>query len=87
MWIEAREPITPALLRLLATMHDDGAEPLVARDAGLTEPESDRDEERPLHDLEILHADGAELTEREMAHVQGVIAAHAVAPIESSPSR
>lgn len=58
------EKVTPGLVAWLERQHDDNERPLVVL-AGSRR-------------VAIRRADGAELTEREQAHVRGVLAAHAV---------
>jgi hypothetical protein len=62
--IIANLTLTPGLLRWLRSRHDDGAQELRARQRG--------------PDVEVLRADGSELSEAEQAHVRGTAAAHGV---------
>lgn len=64
---------TPALTAWLQRQHDDGQPALTVAAVG--------------DGLEVLRADGAELSETEAAHVRGIIAAHRVQPLFPPPSK
>lgn len=63
--------LTPALLAWLRSRHDDDAKPLRVRQRG--------------PDVDVLRADGAELSELEQRHVRATLAAHAVEPLTRPP--
>lgn len=59
--------LTPGLARLLRAMADDGTPALLVRERGTG--------------LVIHRSDGSDLSESELRHVRGVLAAHAIEPL------
>lgn len=68
---------SPILLTMLAAQSDDGHAPLRTR--GVASPQ--------WSEVEILRADGSELSATERAHVLAVLAAHAAEPIRERAAR